>query len=204
MSTLSTMFETAEEIIDSAAAEEKYFGKYPGLVLENAAPEDAAHRGELLVEVPGILEENPDGGGERPIQLSAKPCCLPGSFVLPEKGGTVWVEFAGGKLDEAVWTGVWYATDAAPQTAEGNAPSEFQKVIRTASGHVIELDDSDGEERVVIVHKSGATIELAGDSIINIVCDTLNVDADVNILGDLKVGTGPTTTISGNEITGAG
>jgi len=37
------------------------------------------------------------------------------------------------------------------------------KVIKTASGHVIELDDTDGQERIHVYHKAGTYIEINAD-----------------------------------------
>lgn len=144
-------------------AAEKYFGKYPGRVLKNAAPESQPHRGELLVEVSGILEEAPGGGGQRPLQAVAKPCFAPGFFFIPEEGASVWVEFVAGDINSPVWTGVWYPKDATPQTANAKAPTESQKVIRTASGHVMELDD-DGA-KIVLIDKHQNTITLNDNGI---------------------------------------
>jgi len=83
-------------------------------------------------------------------------------------GGQVWVEFIAGDINQPLWTGVWYPTKAVPQTAEGQGPTQFQKIIRTASGHVMELDDSEGKEKIVISHKSGSTVEIDKDGKITI------------------------------------
>jgi len=209
---------------------EKYFGKYPGLVLSNTVPEDVSdygdHRGELQVEVPGILEETPDGEGRRPIQVRAKPCFHPGFFFIPEIGGQVWVEFVAGDINTPVWTGVWYPKDASPKTADDAAPDETRKVIRTASGHVVQIDDTEDEEQILIhhkqasfvkidkdghitiEHKDGMKIEIKADSAVEITSDSVTITADVTVdgnmtvTGDVTVGQGPKTTISGNEITG--
>lgn len=219
-------------------ARDRFFGKYPGRVLKNDPPEDAEHRGELLVEIPGIFEEAPDGSGAQALQAVAKPCFLPGFFFIPDVDAQVWVEFVAGDINFPVWTGVWYPTDASPKTATDASPTQFQKVVRTSSGHVIQLDDTEGEEQVIVHHKSqsviaidqdgnlriehkgGAVIELKDDTVVEITADTVTVtgevtlDGDVHITGttdiegdllvngDLTVGQGPSTTISGNEITG--
>jgi hypothetical protein len=208
------MFETHSDLHEQRTEAEKYYGKYPGRVVNNEPPDGADHRGELLVKVPGILEEMPDGEGLQPIQVVAKPCFLPGVFFVPEAGAQVWVEFVAGDLGCPVWTGVWYPSRGSPQTVEGHSPTEYQKVIRTASGHVIQLDDSEGEEKVVIQHTSGAVIEMKEDRTVAIRCDALTITADVTVDGtlhitgnteidaDLTVGAGPKTTISGNEIKG--
>jgi len=212
---------------------EKYYGKYPGVVVSNEALDDAEHhRGELLVQVPGILEETSDGSGQQPIEVIARPCFHPGFFFIPEIDAHVWVEFVAGDINSPVWTGVWYPNDATPLTQDDEAPTEFQKIVRTASGHVIQIDDTgdarkiiihhragsflsiDDEGHILLEHKDGMTIELTADNSIAITCDTLNITAAVNIEGevtitgnttiesDLTVGTGPVTTISGNEISG--
>jgi hypothetical protein len=147
---VTAMFDTDVAAQDERRAVQKYFGKYPGLVLDNAPETGGAHRGEIEVEVPGLLEEDPSGSGERAMRVVAKPCFLPGFFFVPEAGQQVWIEFVAGDIDWPIWSGVWYPTDAAPQTVDGEAPTAAQKVIRTASGQVIQLDDSGGSEGLVI------------------------------------------------------
>lgn len=132
----------------------KHFGKYPGLVLENGPPEGAKHRGEILVQLSGLLEEDPadpTGATQRQMEVLAKPCLPPGFFFVPEPGDRVWVEFAAGVIDEPLWSGVWYPSDQSPKTPDGDAPTEFQKVIRTKKEHVVLLDNTDGKERVVVL-----------------------------------------------------
>jgi phage baseplate assembly protein gpV len=199
----------------------KLYGKYPAEVVDNQPPDDGAHRGELTVKVPGILEETPQGTGEQPLQAIARPCFQPGFFFVPDIGARVWVEFAAGDVNQPVWTGVWYPSDASPQTSDDQAPVEQQKIIRTTSGHVIQLDDTDGEEKIVIFAKGGAVVEIKSDETISITGKSVTIETDelkvtgnttiekdlkvtgaTTIEGDLVVGTGPKTTISGNEITG--
>lgn len=208
---------------EGPAQVEKYYGKYPGLVLKNGPQSGSPHRGELVVQVQGILEESPDGLGQRPIEVLAKPCFLAGFFFIPKEKDTVWVEFAAGEIDSPLWTGVWYPTDLTPKTTDGNSPTVFQKVIRTASGQVIQLDDSDGSETLIIsdekngnvitLNAEGITIE-STDKTISITCKEMKITGEVTVEGKvhltdntdidktLTVGTGPKTTIQANEISG--
>lgn len=218
---------------DSQLAVQRYYGKYPAIVLDEEPEEDALKRGELLVQVPGILEETEDGEGQQPIEVIAKPSFPAGFFFIPEPETRVWIEFAAGDINSPIWTGVWYADEAPPQTSDDEAPTRAQKIIRTAAGHVVQLDDTKDDEKIVvrhkldsritidaqghivIEHKDGMTIEITADNAINISCSTLTITADditmdgaVHITGDtaidgvLTVGTGPSTTIDKNEITG--
>lgn len=225
------MFESTTSASGSESAVQKYYGKYPALVMENTVPEGeddyGDHRGELKLQIPGILEEDPDSeGAQRALQVRAKPCLHSGFFVIPENESQVWVEFVEGDINTPVWTGVWYPQDDSPATTDDEAPTEFQKVIRTASGHVIQLDDTDDDQKIVIKHmqgslinidkdghiaiehKDGFKIELKADNTVEINCDQVQINADVaidgnlEVTGDVVVGQGPKTTISGNEITG--
>lgn len=139
----------------------QYFGKYSGEVLPFDAdlPDESALRGDIRVRVPGILEEDATGQPQ-PLAVVAKPSFLPGFFYIPEPGDKVWVEFVAGDIDHPIWTGVWYPDDASPETVAGERPTRFQKVIRTASGHVVQLDDTEGDESVSLLHKGGAEIKV--------------------------------------------
>jgi uncharacterized protein involved in type VI secretion and phage assembly len=142
-------------------APRRYFGKYAGVVVENAAPSGKAHRGQLKVRVPGILEEKPDGKSSRPLEVVAAPSFLPGFFFIPEKDRPVWVEFVAGDINYPIWTGVWYPDGDAPKDSAGSAPTEKVKVIRTAKGQVVHLDDTGGSEQTVIKDEhSGNTVTL--------------------------------------------
>lgn len=51
-----------------------------------------------------------------------------------------------------------------PSPASGAAPQyPFNKVITTRAGHVIEVDDTDGAERILISHASGTSMEINSD-----------------------------------------
>lgn len=178
------------------ASERKYYGKYPGVVKGNEPPDDKeSNRGELLIEVPGIMEQTPNGNGRQPIRVTAKPCFPPGFFFIPRLEDTVWVEFAAGDINVPIWTGVWYPKDKPPKTVDGEAPKLFQKIISTVSGHEILLDDTGGSERIVIRNeKKDVTITLDAKGI--------TLKGDVFVEGVLTVGTGSMTTIDGNTITG--
>jgi hypothetical protein len=141
---------TAPAAPPDARETRKYYGKYAGIVLKNDPPEKGDHRGEVLVEVSGILEDNPSGPGRRALQTLAKPCLPPGFFFVPEPKTHVWVEFAAGLLKESIWSGMWYPDGVPPKTPDGKAPTRDQKIIRTKKGHVVLIDDTDTKEQVVV------------------------------------------------------
>jgi uncharacterized protein involved in type VI secretion and phage assembly len=72
----------------------------------------------------------------------------------------VWVEFVAGDIDFPIWTGMWYPDDKSPGDVGGGRPTRFQKVVRTAAGHVVQLDDTKDKETVTVLHKGGAQITI--------------------------------------------
>ena len=174
MSTVKDMFE------DKSPEGEQYYGKYAGLRLDPTSegavpePEGAVLRGEILVEIPGLLEEipNKEDGGQRPLQAWAKPCFPPGFFMIPKIGAQLWIEFVAGDINFPIWSGAWYPDQAAPHTVDKQSPTEHQKVIRTTGDHLIQLDDTKDEEKIVIAHKGGAKLEIDKDGSILIADQT--------------------------------
>lgn len=213
----------------------RYYGKYAGIVTKNTVDDlelegREEHIGEIMVMVPGILEDS--DGGQQPIEVIAKPCFSTGFFFVPEVESHVWVEFVAGDIDFPIWTGSWYPVEMVPKTFDEQSPTELQKIYRSAAGHVIQLDSTEDDEKIVIHHKSqtaitidnegniliehkgGAKVELKDDTVVEITSETINligeitldglvhVTDDTDIKGKLVVGDSTTTTIEGNEITG--
>ncbi len=113
--------------------------------------------------MPGILEETPDGNGQQPIRVLAKPCLPPWFFFIPEKDTQVWVEFAAGDINSPIWSGVWYPPKATPRDVDGNAPTKAKKIIRTAAGHIVQFDDNGS---IFIQDNNGNVITLDANGIL--------------------------------------
>lgn len=137
-----------ERLMDTPgrAAAHKFYGKYSGVVVDNVDP---LQLGNLKVLVPSLF-------GESKEPITARPCLPYGHFFVPPLEATVWVEFEAGDLAHPLWVGAWYPATQ-PPPAEG-APTH--RVIHTPSGHTIELVDEDGEEKILIKHKSNAFISI--------------------------------------------
>ena len=135
-------------------AQRKYYGKYRGLVTDNADPEAL---GRLRLRVPSLLGETETGW--------ALPC-LPfggladqGLFTIPEIGATVWVEFEEGGLSSPIWTGTfWRQGSEVPSEAAGSEPTT--RLLKTPSGHILQFDDESGAEQFRLVHPAGAQMTI--------------------------------------------
>lgn len=93
-----------------------------------------------------------------------------------------------------------YATGATVELAEiGYAPASgaspqypFNKVITTTSGHVIEIDDTKGAERILLQHASGTSVEINSDGrkVTRVIDDDYELiakDKIVYVAGDITI-----------------
>ena len=128
---------------------DRYYGKYRGIVTGNQDPQNL---GRVKARVPEALGNVETGW--------ALPCAAYGGngvgiFAIPAVGDGVWIEFEAGDVSRPIWSGTWWADNELPNQATPDV-----KIIKTASGHTITLDDTSGSEKVEILEKNGAKIVL--------------------------------------------
>ena len=73
------------------------------------------------------------------------------------------IVFVNGDINVPIWTAVWYPADATPKTVSGDAPTLDQKIIRTRSGQVIQLDDTQDTGSIGYNQRSGAPVRYGVD-----------------------------------------
>lgn len=78
-----------------------------------------------------------------------------GFFIIPEKGEEVWIGFEGGNPEMPYVMGTTYNGKA---TTAFSDPDNNRKVIKSRNGHIIELNDTGGNESITITDKSGNII----------------------------------------------
>jgi hypothetical protein len=74
--------------------------------------------------------------------------------MLPEKDDFVWVMFEGGRLDNPVWSGAWYAKDELHSDYKGKLSGV--RGWTTPKGHQVTINDADKKIMVAMKHESGA------------------------------------------------
>jgi uncharacterized protein involved in type VI secretion and phage assembly len=154
-------------------------GLYAGTVSSNR---DDTKAGRIQVTVPSVF----DGDGAD-AAVWARPCLPWGHFFVPEVGAKVWVAFEGGDAAAPVWLGTWLPRDATPADAQADPPAV--RLVRSAAGHQILLDDTAGSERVVVSDKTGSRIELTTSAVTVHAAQNLTIEAP-----------GKSITISANAI----
>jgi uncharacterized protein involved in type VI secretion and phage assembly len=126
-------------------------GLYSGTVL---ATDDGYQTARIEVAVPSVFD-----GDDADAAVWARPCLPFGCFFVPEVGDRVWIAFENGDPAAPVWLGTWVPRDGAPATAAVTPPA--RRLVRSASGHEVLLDDTSGAEKVVVTHRGGSTIEIS-------------------------------------------
>ena len=124
------------------------YGVVTAVVTSNQDPDQ---QGKVKIKLPGMTDGETGpwarvavlmGGGDR------------GTFFLPEQGDEVLVAFDNGNLKlPYVIGGLWNGQDKPPDTnSDGKNNKRF---IKSRSGHLLRLDDTQGAEKLEIIDKSG-------------------------------------------------
>ncbi len=146
-----------------------------GLVTNLNDPEDL---GRIKVKYPWLGEDiesdwiriaSPMAGAER------------GFYYLPEINDEVLLAFAHNDVHHPYVIGyLWSSKDKPPEPNSGvvSGGTVNQRIIKSRSGHVIILDDTDGSEQIIIRDKTGSN-ELVIDTASNSM--SINVDQNLTI-----------------------
>ena len=143
----------------------KYYGKLTAVVVDNA-PKEAKRPGEIMVSIGRFLELEPGSTTVvAPRKCIARPCLPAGAFIIPDVEANVWVEFLDGDLTHPIWTGVWYAPEAAPTTPDDKQPKPDHRLLRSVAGHVLCFDDTSGSESIILQDPNKNVLKMDKDGI---------------------------------------
>lgn len=148
--------------LDREDVDTKFYGNRRGRVIDNKDPLGA---GRIKVRINGVYDDIPEE--VIPWATYSDPFMGgsgSGGAWVPDVGVDVWTFFEAGDHMQPVYFGgapsaSTYAKSANKTTQPNDFPSGVDypnnRVISTKSGHVIEIDDSAGNSRIRISHKSG-------------------------------------------------
>jgi uncharacterized protein involved in type VI secretion and phage assembly len=151
---------------------------------------DPDQQGKVRIKLPGMTDDE-TGPWARVAVLMAG--AGRGTFFLPEQGDEVLVAFDNGNLRVPYVVGcLWNGRDQPPETDADGANNK--RFIKSRSGHVIRLDDTNGAEKVEIIDKTGNN-SLTFDTASNTITITSAKDVTINASGTLTL-SGKTVSIS--------
>ncbi|HYP52165.1 MAG TPA: phage baseplate assembly protein V, partial [Pyrinomonadaceae bacterium] len=133
----------------------RWYGVYPAVVSDNNDPEG---QGRVRVTLPWA----PDTGGDR-YEAWARVATLMGghnrgSWFIPDVGDEVLVLFEGGDPRRPyVVGGLWNGRDDPPASMDSR---NSRKVLRSRNGVQITLDDTDGQEKLILETPGGQRLTM--------------------------------------------
>ncbi len=163
----------------------KYFGIYRGTVVNNIDP---MQLGRITVIVPDVSGVIPSTWAMPCVPIAGKQM---GTYMVPQIGAGVWLQFEGGDPDHPVWTGGWWGIAAeVPALALAGVPADPNIVLQTTLQNAVVLSDLPGPTGgIMLKSTTGATI-IVNDTGIYI----------QNGKGASIIMTGPTVTINAGAL----
>jgi uncharacterized protein involved in type VI secretion and phage assembly len=134
--------------------QQKYYGKYRGTVLNNIDP---LQIGRILVMVPDVSALLPTSWALPCVPIAGKQM---GTFMVPQVGAGVWVEFEQGDPDYPIWTGgFWGLVAEVPALALAGIPASPNIVLQTSGQNTIVISDLPGPTGgIMLKSATGATL----------------------------------------------
>ena len=155
-----TVAEWTEEITEARAQRGyggRFYGAYPALVKDIKDPDG---QGRVKVALPW----SPDTGSASYETWARLATMMAGnnrgSWFIPDVNDEVLVIFLGGdSRNPCVIGGLWNGQDKPPQSMDG-AGNNYIKKLRSRNGVQITLDDTDGQEKMILETPAGQKITL--------------------------------------------
>lgn len=120
-----------------------------GLVTNN---EDPDNLGRVRVKFPWFSEDDESQWARVATMMAGKER---GTLFLPEVDDEVLVAFEQGDMRRPYVIGaLWNGVDTPPQEFANDGKNNL-RLIKSRSGHLIKLDDTDGNEKIEVVDKDG-------------------------------------------------
>jgi uncharacterized protein involved in type VI secretion and phage assembly len=133
----------------------RWFGVYPALVTDIVDPDG---QGRVKVSLPWSPD---DFGYDAWARLATMMGgSNRGTWFVPDKNDEVLVGFEGGDPRRPyVLGGLWNGSDSPPESMDG-AGNNYKKVVRSRNGVKVTLDDTDGQEQLVLETPGGQKVTL--------------------------------------------
>jgi uncharacterized protein involved in type VI secretion and phage assembly len=139
------------DLVENQSTDSRIYGVVIGIVTNNKDPEGL---GRIRVKFPWLSDEDESNWARVTSLMAGKER---GIFILPEIDDEVLVVFEQGDINMPYIIGsLWNGKDVPPEI-NGDGKNNI-RMIKSRSGHVIKIDDTDGNEKIEIVDKTEKNI----------------------------------------------
>ena len=159
-------------------------GVIEGIVLDNKDPEGL---GRILVQFPWLPNETRSAWARMATAMAGNQM---GLVVYPEPDDEVLLDFINGNVNQPVILGSLYNGKDKPPFDNADGDNNIRTFV-SRSGHVIEVDDTDGAEKITVTDKSGGLI---------IEMDTAGETITITSSGDITVKAGANFAVEASDI----
>lgn len=172
-------FEVLSTLLTPSPAN-RFYGVTIGVVTNNQDPEGL---GRVKVRLPWLTDDDESHWARVVAPMAGNDR---GLYALPEVDDEVLVAFEHGIVEFPYVLGaLWNGKDKPPESNDDGKNN--RRTIKSRSGHIVRLDDSDGAEKIEIVDKTGKN-SITFDASANTI--TIRADQDIAIEssnGNLKL-----------------
>ena len=143
-----------ESIGGGGKCPEKFYGKYRGTVINNIDP---MQLGRIMVMVPDVSGFIPTSWAMPCVPIAGKQM---GTFVVPQVGAGVWIEFEQGDPDYPIWVGgFWGIAAEVPVLALAGVPGNPNIVLQSTLQNSLVISDLPGPTGgIMLKSTTGATL----------------------------------------------
>ena len=156
-----------------------HIGVAEGIVLDNKDPEGI---GRILVQFAWLPGETKSAWARWATPMAGKEM---GIVCYPEKSDEVLLSFVNGNKNDPVIVGSLYNGKEKPPYDNADGENNIRTIV-SRSGHVIEIDDTSGSEKITVKDKSGGLI-IEMDSSGKKITVTSSGDIEIKADGNFKV-----------------
>jgi uncharacterized protein involved in type VI secretion and phage assembly len=138
--------------------EQKYLGKFRGLVVNNIDPQQI---GRIMVMVPDVSNVIPSSWAMPSLPLAGIQM---GMQVIPPIGAGVWVEFEQGNPDYPIWSGCWWGSAAeVPPLALAGLPGSPNILLQTTGQNTLMISDLPGPTGGIMIKSTTGAMLIIND-----------------------------------------
>lgn len=137
---------------------DRWYGVYPAVVVDVRDPDG---QGRVQLSLPWAPDDEPAGYRAWARLATLMAGGGRGTWFVPEPGDEVLVSFEAGDPRRPYVVGaLWNGQDRTPQAMDGAGRNDV-RLVRSRSGHEIRLDDTPGQEQVVVTTPGGQRVTLS-------------------------------------------